>query len=195
MERLLIFIKHHSSLLWSFLEWSNSFVFDILYKSSMDKVIQEVLNEFSRPPYFLRRLNESDSIALMDLIKRQNTSDLEFFKPHGFDIVSIRRQLKKHSFLMMGAFVEKELHGYFFLRFFFNKRCFVGRLVDKTYRGQGLGRVMNSIMYETAWRMGFRCLSTISKHNVNVIRAHAKNSSMVLRKELDNDYLLIEFIK
>ena len=54
---------------------------------------------------------------------------------------------------------------------------------------------MNKIMYETAWRMNFRCLSTISRNNIKVMRAHAKNSAMVVLKELQNDYLLVEFIK
>ena len=54
---------------------------------------------------------------------------------------------------------------------------------------------MNFIMYETAWRMGFRCLSTISRNNIAVMRAHAKNPTMVVLKELSNDYLLVEFVR
>ncbi len=96
---------------------------------------------------------------------------------------------------MMGAFNQDKIVGYFFLRFFPNKQCFVGRLIDKEYRGQGIGTVMNNIMYETAWRMKFRCLSTISKNNIAVIRAHAKNPNMNVIKELQNDYLLVEFVR
>ena len=96
---------------------------------------------------------------------------------------------------MMGAFDKERLAGYFFLRFFASKKCFVGRIIDKPYRGKGIGNIMNHIMYQTAWRMGFRCLSTISKNNHAVIRAHAKNTSMVVLKELQNDYLLVEFVK
>ena len=53
---------------------------------------------------------------------------------------------------------------------------------------------MNRVMYHTAWKMGFRCYSTISKHNMAVNAAHRKNSSMVVRKELANDFILVEFV-
>ena len=95
---------------------------------------------------------------------------------------------------MMGTFADQKMVGYFFLRFFANRKCFVGRLIDKEYRGKGIGYEMNKIMYNTAWEMGFRCLSTISKNNKSVMGAHAKNSAMIVLKELQNDYLLVEFI-
>ncbi len=54
---------------------------------------------------------------------------------------------------------------------------------------------MNFIMYETAWRMGFRCLSTISRNNAAVMRAHSGNRSMRILKELNDGYMLVEFIQ
>jgi GNAT superfamily N-acetyltransferase len=71
----------------------------------------------------------------------------------------------------------------------------VGRLTDKDYRGIGIGKAMNRIMYETAWRMGFRCLSTISRNNTLVMKAHAENRNMVVLKELAGDYMLVEFVR
>ena len=135
-----------------------------------------------------------DSRLLFNLINSQPASDLEYFKPHAFDENSIQKQMKKKSFLMMGAFDNDSLVGYFFLRFFANKKCFVGRLIDKKYRGLGIGWIMNDIMYQTAWGMNFRCLSTISKNNNAVINAHLTNRHMIVLKELKNDYLLVEFL-
>jgi hypothetical protein len=94
---------------------------------------------------------------------------------------------------MMGAFASDELVGYFFLRFFFNKKCFVGRLVDYKYRRKRIGEGMNHIMYGIAWQMGFRCLSTISVNNSNVMVAHARNPNMVILKHLRNNFILVEF--
>ena len=71
----------------------------------------------------------------------------------------------------------------------------MGRLIDTNYRGKGIGEVMNSIMYDTAWKMHFRCLSTISRNNTAVMRAHAKNGHVVILKELRDDYLLVEFVE
>jgi hypothetical protein len=195
MEKILIFIKHHIGFLWRIIECSNGLIFSLVYKSRLEKVMQVIFSEFAVPPYSYRRLNVSDAEALFDMINTQNASDLDYFHPHGFDLISIKRQFENRSFLMMGAFENEIIAGYFFLRFFINKKCFVGRLIDKRLRGYGIGVVMNQIMYETAWRIGFRCLSTISRNNKAVMHAHAKNHSMIVLKELNNDYLLVEFVR
>lgn len=96
---------------------------------------------------------------------------------------------------MMGVFDGPRMLGYFFLRCFWNRKCFVGRLIDEPYEGKGIGRVMNSIMYNIGWRSGFRVLSTISKNNHLVMKSHASNPLMVVLKELDNDFLFVEFIE
>ncbi|MBN1386927.1 MAG: hypothetical protein JW965_00685 [Bacteroidales bacterium] len=195
MERILIFIKHHFGFLWRIIEWVNGFIFSLFFKSRLNSVISGVLSEISGSSYLFRRLDLSDTESLHTMIKNQDISDLEYFSPHGFDLVSIKRQFKNRSFLMMGVFEGEKMVGYFFLRFFINRKCFVGRLIDKQYRGMGIGLVMNDIMYETSWRMGFRCLSTISKKNKSVMKAHAKNPTMRVLKELQNDYLLVEFVR
>lgn len=195
MEKLLIFIKHHFATLWYIIEWSNGKLCSLMYKSRMDRTTIEVLDEFKDYSYSFRRLNVSDAKSICNMIQSQAPSDLKYFNPHRFDLSSIQKQLYKRAFLMMGAFEGDSLVGYFFLRFFANRRCFVGRIIDKPYRGKGIGIAMNQIMYNISWRMGFRCLSTISRNNSNVIAAHSKNPFMIVLKELQNDYLLVEFVK
>ncbi len=195
MEQLLIFIKHHFNFLWKVIEWGNGFIFCMLYQKRIEKVLPGVFESFAEAPYSYRRLRMSDAESLSGLMDRQDDSDLKYFRPHEFNLTLVRKQCKKCSFLMMGVFEQEKMIGYFFLRFFANRKCFVGRLIDKDYRGIGIGNVMNKIMYETAWRMGFRCLSTISRHNTAIMKAHAKNQKMQVIKELQNDYLLVEFIR
>jgi hypothetical protein len=96
---------------------------------------------------------------------------------------------------MMGVFEKDKLVGYFFLRCFWNRKCFVGRLIDYNYRGKGIGWIMNNIMYNVAWDSGFRCLSTISRNNKAVMTAHSRNPAMIILKELQNDYMLVEFVR
>jgi len=194
MEKLLIFIKHRFGFLWKFIEWGNGLLFSILYDRSMERVLPSVFGETGGSGYIFRRLTLADAEVLHGLIASQEASDLRYFSPHGFDLPSIQKQFKKRAFLMMGSFDGEKITGYFFLRFFANKKCFVGRLIDREYRGKGIGNEMNSLMYGTAWRMGFRCLSTMSKNNSAVMHAHAKNSSMIRLKELQNDYILVEFV-
>jgi GNAT superfamily N-acetyltransferase len=161
----------------------------------LEKVLSGVFEEVTESRYNFRKLAQADINGLHLLLNSQDEGDLDYFKPHRFDIKSLERQLKIPSFLMMGAFDGEKMAGYFFLRFFANKKCFVGRLTDKDYRGKGIGRTMNRIMYETAWRMGFRCLSTISRNNTLVMKAHAENRNMVVLKELAGDYMLVEFVR
>lgn len=157
-------------------------------------VLPGVFREFSKPPFLYRQLNLEDSDSLYSLISSQHDKDLEYFRPHGFDPDSLKKQFEKSSFLMMGVFDKEDLVGYFFLRFFANGTCFVGRLIDKQFRGMGIGSIMNDIMYNTAWRMDFRCMSTISQNNAAVMKAHDKNPSMIILKKLQNDYMLVEFV-
>lgn len=195
ITKILIYIKHNLKFAWRIIDHINASLFYFFYNSRLENVLPEVFSEFNAPPYLCRRLSLIDAEALFLLFDSQEKSDLEYFKPHGFEIDSIKKQFRNRAFLMMGTFDRDRLIGYFFLRFFANRKCFVGRLIDKNYRGKGIGLVMNSIMYETAWRMGFRCLSTISRHNTSVMKAHSRNQTMVVLKELQNDYLLVEFVK
>jgi hypothetical protein len=195
MERIFLFIKHRLNFLWEIIEYGNDKIFSLLYKNKLEHVISEIIEEISARPYSIRKLNVFDAEALGAMISRQTISDLEYFHPHSFNTSAIRKKLGNDSFLMMGVFESDRLIGYFFLRFFANRQSFVGRLIDYNYRGKGIGLIMNKIMYETAWRMGFRCLSTISRNNTNVMNAHAKNPSVVIIGELPNEYLLIEFVR
>jgi RimJ/RimL family protein N-acetyltransferase len=195
MEKIMIFIKHNLSFLWILVEWCNGTLFYLLYPSGIERVLHLVFKEAANPLFSYKRLTQFDVGAVQDIINSQLPSDLEYFKPHSFDQSSIRKQFRNPSFLPMGFFDGEKLIGYFFLRFFVNKKCFVGRLIDKDYRGKGIGLIMNTIMYEIAWRMGFRCLSTISRKNTSVMKAHSKNKNMIVLKELQNDYLLVEFIR
>ena len=195
MEKLLIYIKHHLSFIWQIIESVNSALFYPLYNETLERVLAEVLSANFESHCFCRKLQKEDSGLLFKFINDQKKSDLDYFKPHKFDLKSIQKQFAKRSFLMMGAFDNERLVGYFFLRFFVTRKCFVGRIIDCEYRGRGVGIIMNRIMYETAWKLDFRCLSTISRNNKSVIKAHARNEYVKIIKELQNDYLLVEFLK
>ena len=193
MEKILIFIKHHFGFLWRLIEWGNGVAFSLLFRPSLDRILPAQLQERERLPLSFRDLLMPDAEELHRLIQYQEASDLLYFSPHAFDLPSIKKQFKKRSFLTMRAFDGQRTLGYFLLRFFANQRCFVGRIIHKDYRGKGIGNEMNRIMYQTAWGMGFRCLSTMSKNNRAVMNAHAKNSTMHVLKELQNDFILVEF--
>lgn len=195
MERILIFIKHRLHFLWKLIERANGFIFTLFFRNKLSNTAGVVIREIQGDSFSFRELNNSDIDSLHTLLTSQPQDDLRYFNPHGFDRHSLECQMNNRAFLMMGAFDKDKLIGYFFLRFFANRKCFVGRLIDKNYRGKGVGRTMNRIMYGIAWQMNFRCLSTVSTNNQSVMKAHAGNTSMKILKKLDNDYLLVEFVR
>ncbi|MEA3461740.1 MAG: hypothetical protein U9R49_07665 [Bacteroidota bacterium] len=195
MERILIFIKHHLGFIWRIIENANARVFTLFFGQRLRQETGEVFSKMTLPAYEFREVEWNDLESLRDLLQAQPGEDLDYFKPHEFDLESLKRQKKNSAFYMMGVWDGNKMLGYFFLRFFINKKCFVGRLIDREYRGKGIGGGMNKIMYETVWSMKFRCLSTISRNNKAVMQAHSKNQAMLVLKELDNDFLLVEFVK
>lgn len=195
LVRILIYIKHHFSFIWQAIERLNGLLFRLLHGRMFNMLVQEITQGNSLPEFTFRTIAVNDMPALHELINKQAPGRLDYFKPHGFDEKSLKKAFRNPSFLMMGAFEGQRMIGYFFLRCFWNRKCFVGRLIDEPYEGKGIGRVMNSIMYNTGWKAGFRVLSTISRDNKWVMKSHAGNPTMVILKELDNNFLFVEFKK
>ena len=191
----LVYLKHHVPFIWNMVERVNGFLFRMLYRKRFLQAGDTVISGAVLPGYVVRRLDKNDLPELEQLLNRQSGKRMAFFKPHGFDMQSLKKVYANPAFLMMGVFSGNRMAGYFFLRCFWNRKCFTGRLVDEQHEGMGIGRAMKNILYPIAWQMGFRCYSTISKNNHLVIRSHAGNASMRKVKDLGGDYMLVEFIK
>jgi len=142
-----------------------------------------------------RFLTSADQAALLQLLYSLESELSGYFEPHDFTYEAIRKQLKNRAFFMMGAFSQQTLVGYFFIRAGINKQCFVGRMIHKDYRSQGIGRKMNQIMYHSSWDVRFRVFATLSPNNKLVMQSHKSNSGMRVLKELPDNYQLVEFVK
>ncbi len=195
MTKLLLYIKYHLPFIWNVIELLNALLYRFLCRKKVLHNLNFVFDQYNLKGFIFRRLEKNDMPLLENLLARQSPARLEYFKPHAYDLKALNRTISNPAFLMMGVFEDSNMVGYFFLRCFWNKKCFVGRLIDQPSEGKGIGRVMNNIMYNTAWRSGFRCLSTISKNNKLVMRSHSNNKAMKIIKSLPNDYLLVEFVK
>ncbi len=194
MIRLLLKIKHRLPFLWRGIERVNSLLFLILHSRRLMSNARACLEHYRLEGFSFRLLTPADGAALSAFLTRQPAARMEFFKPHGFDLQSVMRRAKDPAFIMFGTFRDEALVGYFFLRCFWNRKAFVGRAIDEEWEGQGIGRVMNQILYNTAWESRFRCLTTISKHNHSVIRSHANNPGSRIIGDLANDYMLVEMV-
>jgi len=195
MIKFLIALKQKFPFIWRFVEYANGLIFHMLFHKRIERNASKVLVDFVNEKYKYRFLIENDLPALFVLFQSQDQEQFKFFKPHAFDNKTLRRLFKNPSFFMFGVFDEDKMIGYFFLRCFSNKKSFIGRLVDAGYQGQGLGKIMGKILYQTAWSSGFRIFSTISIHNVASFNSHKANQNLKIVKELSDNYYLVEFVK
>ncbi len=195
IARVLLYVKHRLPALWRVIDWLNARLYALLHKKRMAVEVAGVFADFRLDGFEFAPLAVEDLDALEALLQRQGEGRLRYFQPHGFDRSSLGRMFHNPAFLMFGAFREGELIGYFFLRCFWNRKCFVGRLIDEPQEGQGVGRVMNQIMYHIAWRSGFRCLTTISRSNAAIMRSHRNNPHARVVGDLANGFLLVEFVE
>ena len=194
IARILLFIKHRIPWLWVGIDWLNARLYRILHQKNMAQKAERAFDKFELDGFEFRPLVQPDLADLKALLGRQKSGRLEYFRPHGFDYASLEKMHVNPAFLMFGVFSEQRMIGYFFLRCFWNRKCFVGRLLDQPFEGKGIGRVMNQIMYNTAWWSGFRCFTSISRNNQWIMRAHAKNPHAKFVSDLANNYQLVEFL-
>ena len=195
MIRVLLYIKHNLPGVWKLTETVNGILFKLLYWKRFNEAVSRVLDSSPVSEYKYRLLHPDDLRSLETLLINQKPERLEYFNPHAFDYKSLLNVRNNPAFFMFGVFEGEELVGYFFLRCFWNRKCFVGRIICPAYEGKGIGKEMNRIMYNTGWMAGFRVLSTISRNNKLVMRSHAGNPYMVVVKELKDNYFMVEFLQ
>lgn len=95
---------------------------------------------------------------------------------------------------MIGVFDDQQLIGYCFLRCFFNKRAFRGKIVDVKYQGRGIAKQMGNLTTEICQLLKFRLFATISKDNVRSMASSRAVNRVKIVKELPNDYLYVEYL-
>ncbi len=193
MLRLLIYIKHHLSFIWFFIEWLNSVVFQLLYGRILNNNLKKLLETY-QGEFNYRFLQDKDVPVLADFFSRQPEEAFKFFKPHGFDVCSLRKKIKDCAFIMVGAFQGEKMVGYCFLRCFFNKHAFRGKIVDVEYQGRGIAKQMGKLMTDICLLLNFRVFATISKKNVKSMASSQAVNRIRIIKELPDDYLYVEYL-
>lgn len=195
MTRWFLYIKRKYPYLWAFILFINNAIFKILYTGRIKKNGIKVLNSYKNEKNTYKFLTLNDLDLLRTFLFAQNQDQFTYFKPHKFDIQTLKNLLRSPSSFLFGAFDQNKLIGYFFIRCYINKKCFIGRIVDEDYQGLGIAKQMSKILYHIAWSSRFRIFSTISKYNIRSLKSHQAINNYKIIKELENDYYLIEYIK
>lgn len=194
MVKLLVYIKHHLNFIWIFIEWCNSLLFNILYGSKLQHVLPNLLRSSSTDKYKYKLLSSNDMFELEAFFTNQPTESYKFFNPHKFDERSLIKRNKDKSFIMIGTYCDNILVGYCFLRCFFNKQAFRGKIVDAKFQGKGIAKQMGILTSNICKALNLRLYATISKNNIKSIASSKAVNEIRVVKELENDYLYVEYL-
>lgn len=186
-------IKNRFLFLWKVVEWGNATLFYLMHKKKLME-INSVLEQVSNV-YRFRTTTEEDVKKLVDFFARQPEEAFEFFKPHGFDVKSIKKLQRNKAFLAYVLLDGHQISGYCFNRSFFHGKGFRGRMVDIDYRGMGLGIMMNRILNKVGFGIGLKVFETVNKDNIASYRSAMFASNVRILEELDGKDLYLEILK
>ena len=189
-------VKDKMPWLWDLVSLLNSQFFQMRYGKRLSVFEHDFLADRDCAGYNVISIRDVDADEMVDFFTRQPVEAYRFFKPHGFDALSIRKLQKDRAFL---AYVLKDaangkIVGYCFNRSFFNGKGFRGRMVDIDYRGKGLGTMMNRLLNEVGFGIGLRLFETVSKENIASYRSAISASAFKVVEELPHNELYLEII-
>ena len=195
MIRVLQLIKKNLPFVWNSIEFLNGIVIEVFYGRKIKNAHVETFETLTLSKYQYRTLHQEDLIHLENMLTFQPKGFDDYFKPHCFDSKTLKMLLKNPAFQMFGVFDGEKIIGYFFLRFFLNRKAFRGKMVDVAYQGKGIAKEMGKITTDIAYRAGFRLFATISKFNYGSMASSAAVNKIHVIKELPKDYVYIEYFK
>lgn len=183
--------------LWGILDIINSHLFSLRYGRKLNEIETKMIERYSLVAgYKICRIRDVDASWLVDFFNNQPPNAFTFFKPHGFSLKTIKALQKNKSFLAY-ILIDKDknaIAGYCFNRSFFHGKGFRGRMVDTSYRGKGLGTLMNRLLNDVGFGIGLRLFESVSKDNVASYRSAVSASNFKVIKELPHNELFLEVL-
>lgn len=197
MEKLAYLIKHRIPGLFRVIAWLAERVTELRFARTTQHAIDQarIDGRVNGNAACCRMLVGSDVERLSNFLGFIPADQLIFFRPHDFDVVSLRRVIRSRAFLTYGLFVNEALSGYALLKISPTGSAFIGLLVHPDCRGLGLGKFLVHYLYWQASLAGLRTRSTISLANPSSMKSHEAVSDFRVVTELPNDYIMIEFLK
>lgn len=189
--------------IWDIIGIINSFLFGLRYGSKM-KNVQNILSHFTKTTdeagnalsYRIESLGKDNLPMLAKMFAEQPASAFDFFKPHGFDELSLSKLAKDKSFLAYivvaeGTVQQKVCVGYFFQRSFFWGKSFRGYMTDFRWRRKGINKLMNQCATGISSFLGLHVYGTIAPENIASMKsAQAANDVKIIETLRNGDYLV-----
>lgn len=193
---------------WNFLGIILSALFNARYRRKL-LLIPAILDKYQTHLYSIETLNEANIPLLVSMFARQPEDAFEYFRPHGFDALSLRTLAKDKSFLAFiviasprNAIAEDnktdsimpEAIGYFFMRSCFWGKCFRGYMTDFQHRRMGINKTMNRCATEIASCLGMETYGTISRNNIASLKSAETVNEIRVLKEFPNGDMYVQYI-
>ena len=140
----------------------------------------------------VRIANINDAGRLTEFFARQPEDSYKWFRPHGFDEATLRKLLRRKSYIIYVMEEDDEIIGYAFLRCFVNGKCFLGKMVDVNHQGKGVCTKLCKVGMDMAVKSGLRMFESINKENIGSMKASQKACDVIVVEELEGGDLLIE---
>ena len=190
------FFRDNMPWLWDLIDVLNSFLFTMCYARRLRLISGEGIIIKGLPLKFkIVPIREIPTEQLVAFFALQPKEAFEFFKPHGFDVKSIKKLQRNKAFLAYVLLDGHQISGYCFNRSFFHGKGFRGRMVDIDYRGMGLGIMMNRILNKVGFGIGLKVFETVNKDNIASYRSAMSASNVRILEELDGKDLYLEILK
>lgn len=177
---------------WRIIECLNAQLFAIRYGHKLKKLkITSVIDGYKLVP-----LRDVPTAKLVDFFRHQPEEAFNYFRPHSFDVKTIKSLQVNKAFLAYVLLdeINDKIAGYCFNRCFFHGQGFRGRMVDVGYRGKGLGTAMNRILNEIGFGIGLRLFESVSKNNVASYKSALSASNVKVVKEMQDNELYLEIL-
>ena len=140
----------------------------------------------------VRLADINDAGRLADFFARQPEDGFKWFRPHAFDEATLRKLLRRKSYIIYVMEEDDEIIGYAFLRCFVNGKCFLGKMVDVNHQGKGVCTKLCAVGMNMVETLGWRMFESINKENIGSMKASQKACDVIVVEELEDGDLLIE---
>lgn len=172
MIKLIKSIKLKFPQIWHVIEILNGFIILLLWKDKYSRAVDAITAYKVSNGITFKQCKIKDLSTLYSTLNTISEDDKKYFRPFPFTGKSLRNILSTATYQVFLAYEGTSVCGMFFLRLFFNKKCFLGFWVMGDHRGCGIGRDMIRAMNNASKILGFSLMSTVNSDNTASLHAH-----------------------
>ena len=177
--------------IWDLIEKINSFLFTLRYGKKL-KQLPEIVDGY-QDDYQVEYIEERHLEKLSLFFEEQPQEAFEYFKPHAFDLKTLKKLQENKTFLSFVVTKESSIVGYFFLRCFFLGKCFRGYMVDYRWRNKGISKLTAKVMTDIAKLLNIPSFGTIAPENMASMKSQGAVNDIKIIEQLENGDYYVEY--